>query len=134
MRRPEGMEAGGPERLIGVDVADPRNERLIDQERLQSPLACSESLAEEGQRERVGQWLGPDRRERVVGRDIEADPAELADVAKPDLATIVELEDEPDVWIGEPALPDDEQLAGHLEVDRQERLAGQLDDDLLAPP
>ena len=60
---------------------------------------------------------------------VQADPAELADVAEADLAAVGELEDEPDVRVHRRLGRDDEQLAGHLEVDGQRGVAGQVHDD-----
>ena len=65
---------------------------------------------------------------------VQPDLAELADVAEADLATVGQLEDEPDVRVLGRVGRHDEQLAGHLEVDRQRGVAGQLDDDELRPP
>src|SRR5206468_9324735 len=91
--RAEGMEAGGPQRLVGVDVADAGDERLVEEERFQAALPATDQAAEGGNGERVGQRLGSGRRERIVTRpEIEPDPAELADVAEPDLTTVLELD------------------------------------------
>ena len=77
---------------------------------------------------------GPITVERVVVREVQPDPAELADVAEPELAAVVERQHEPQVRILPCVAGHDEQLAGHLEVDREERAAGQVDDELLAAP
>src|SRR5450432_2193779 len=39
----KGMEARSPERLVGVDVADPGDERLVEQERFEAALASAEA-------------------------------------------------------------------------------------------
>src|SRR5206468_11535968 len=49
-------------------------------------------------------------------------------------APLAELEPWPDAGSLGPVPADHDGLAGHLGVDRQERSAGQFDDDLLAPP
>ena len=60
------MEARRPERLVGVDVADAGDERLVEEERLQAALARSQPAPEvaEGERvvERFGAGSGEDRR------------------------------------------------------------------------
>ena len=134
-RRPEGMEAGGPERLVGVDVADAGDERLVEEERLEAALPAADPAPKRRHGERVRERLGARLREGIVVRgDVQPHPTELADVAEPDLPAVLELEHESDVRIVRNALAHDEQLAGHLEVDRQEGVAVERDDDLLAAP
>ncbi len=110
------------------------------------PFRRAEPDPERAQGERVVERLravpGEDRRaaglgdqlaaERVAG--VEPDPTELADVAEAELATVGQLEDEPDVGVIGRSGRHDEELPGHLQVDRQGRLARQLDDDELGPP
>ena len=141
------MEPCRPECLVGVDVPDPGEERLVEQERLEPTLAAAEPATEcphvEGGVERLRSERREHRRPADLGdelaRDgvapVQPDPAELADVAEADLAAIGQLEDEPDVRILRRLGRDHEQLAGHLEVDGQRRLTRQLDhDQLRAPP
>ena len=74
-------------------------------------------------------------RSPVTGsRPYRPDLAELADVAEAQLAAVRELQDEPDVRIVGRVGRDHEQLAGHLEVDRERGVARQLDDELLGAP
>ena len=54
---------------------------------------------------------------------VQPDLAELADVAEAQLAAVGELQDEPDVRVLGRVGRDDEQLAGHLQVDGQRRVA-----------
>ncbi len=138
------MEARRPERFVSVDVADAGDERLIEQEGLQPAPARSKESAEPSQREVVAEWLGPrsgeNRRPARLGHGftgdridrIDADPAELANVAEPQLATIIEREDGPHVLIGPGRGGNHEQLPGHLQVDRHDRAARQADHELLA--
>ena len=65
---------------------------------------------------------------------VQPDLPELADVAEAQLAAVLELEDEPDVRVLRRLGRDHEQLAGHLEMDGQRGIPGQLDDELLRPP
>jgi hypothetical protein len=132
--RPQRVQPRCPQRFVGVDVADARDERLVEEERLQSPLPRPKAAAERADRQLVRQRLWPYRGERVVGRDVEPDPAELANVPKADLAAILEREDKADVRVVWPSLWHDEELTGHLQVDRQERSAGKVDHELLAAP
>ena len=89
------------------------------------------------QREPRVERLGADVVERVVVGRVQPDPPELADVAEPDLAAVVEHQGER-ARTGPPGTRrrHDEQLAGHLEVDGQERAAVEVQDQhvLAAPP
>ena len=48
---PERVELREPERLVGVDVADPGEERLVDEQRLESGTPTPDELPEDRQRE-----------------------------------------------------------------------------------
>ena len=128
------VQAGPPQRLVGVDVADAGDERLVHEQRLQAGTPPADALAELAQREARVERLRPDAVERVVVGAVEADPAELADVAEAQLAAVVERQRQPLVRVSRQRGGDHEQLAGHLEVDRQEGAPGQVDDELLAAP
>ena len=144
--RPERMEPGRPQRLVGVDVADAGDERLVEQERLEPARPLAQPAPEVAHRERRVERLRTERREDRAATDlghqlaghrvaaVEADLPELADVAEADLAAVGQLEDQPHVRVLGRLGRDDEQLAGHLQVDRQGRVAGQVDDDLLGAP
>ena len=54
---------------------------------------------------------------------VQADLPELPDVPEAQLAAVGQLEDEADVWILRAVGGDDEELAGHLEMDRQRGVA-----------
>ena len=69
-RGPQRVEPRRPERLVGVDVADARDERLVEQQRLEATLASPQSAPERRDRERVGQRLRarPSRTDRPCPR------------------------------------------------------------------
>ena len=79
-------------------------------------------------RRRLGHELAGDR---VTA--IQPDPSELADVPEPELPAVGQLEDEPDVRVFGQVRRHDEQLAGHLEMDRQRGVPAEVDHDLLGP-
>ena len=145
-RRPQRMEPSPPQRFVGVDVSDPGQERLIEEQRLEASLPSSQTTAEVAERERVGERFGTDPGEHrrtaevfdELARDgiaaVQPDLAELADVPEMDLAAVGELEHQPNVGILGRAGRDHEQLAGHLQVDRQRGVARQLHDELLGAP
>ncbi len=58
----------------------------------------------------------------------------LRDVPEADLAAVAKREAHVDVGIGRRLGRHDEQLAGHLEMDRQGSVAGEIDDHQLRPP
>ena len=62
------VEPRPPERLVGVDVADPGDEPLVQQERLEAPTASAQPGAEGPHRERVLEGLGPDAVEEPRAR------------------------------------------------------------------
>ena len=131
--RAERVEPGPPQRLVRVDVADARDERLVDEQRLQPRPPPADPMAELPQREPRIERLRADVVERVVVGAVQADPAELADVAEPELAAVVEPEREPLVRVARQRGGHDEQLARHLEVDREEGATREVEDELLAP-
>ena len=108
---PQRMEPGGPQRLVGVDVADAGQERLVEQQRLEpagsSPDPAPEVTHGEGRIERLRSERREDRRPADLGDQVAAqriaavqpDPAELADVAEPELPAVGQLEDQPDIRV-----------------------------------
>ena len=52
-RRPQRVQARPPERLVGVDVADPREEGLVREQRLEPPAPAADLRAERLERERA---------------------------------------------------------------------------------
>ena len=143
---PQRMEPGRPQRLVGVDVADARDERLVEKERLEPPRPAAQPAPEVAHRELAVERLRTERREDGAAADlghqlaghrvasVEPDLPELADVTEAQLATVGELEDQSDVRVLGRVGRDDEQLAGHLQMDGQRRVTRQVDDDLLGAP
>ena len=133
--RPERMETRSPERFVGVDVADAGAVGLIEQERLEATLPPPQPPPEVADPEFVAEWLRADRREHGGAADlgdevagdrvasVQADLPELADVAKAQFTAVGELQYEPNVRVLGRLGRDDEELTGHLEVDRQRRLS-----------
>src|SRR5919108_3331940 len=91
--RTQRVQPGQPQCLVGVDVADTGEERLVEQERLEPSLPPADESPERAQREAVVQWFGAGAREQTCVAlldnempagdvSIQADPAELADVAE----------------------------------------------------
>ena len=58
--RPEGMETRPPESLVGVDVPDPGEEALVENERLQGRAAAGDPVGEGTRGERPAERLGTD--------------------------------------------------------------------------
>ena len=86
------VEAGAPERLVGVDVADPGQEGLVEEERLEPRPPGAQAPPEDAQRE-----VGLERlravlreRDRQGVRVVGADAGELAHVAQAQLAPVGE--------------------------------------------
>jgi len=66
VRRGERMDLRAPKRLIGVDVADPNDEALVEQEALDAcrpmPNQRAEGISGECRRERLNAVIGEERR------------------------------------------------------------------------
>src|SRR5947207_621471 len=133
------VQPRGPQRLVGVDVADPREERLVGQQRLEPCLATADQPPEGLEREGFVERLRTQRLEGLAGGVVQPEPPELPDVPEVNLAAVQKLEHKAYVWVRLAAGRDDEKLAGHLQVDRQRRIARprcvgrQLEDDELRP-
>ena len=97
--RTQRMQLRAPQGLVGVDVADPRDEALVGDRRLEPAAALAQSLTERAQREGLVERLGPEVLEQ------------LADVVRTDdrplflLAVETEAPELADVPIEEPARP-----------------------------
>ena len=106
-RAPQRMELRAPQRLVGVDVADAREERLVHEQRLEAAAPAADELPERWQRECGVQRLGTQLVERVglvraqglagLVAPVQRHPRELAHVAHQQLAVAVEREHEVDV-------------------------------------
>ena len=93
------------------------------------------------QRRRVGPRLRPERRERVVGRDVlraqDLDPRALAraELAQAQLVAVGEPDEQPRGAIAQRgALVEELQAPGRHEVHEQGEVAGEVDHDVLADP
>ena len=130
------MEPRPPERLVGVDVADAGQEVLVQQQRLEPAAPPRESIsAKRAAVKSSASGSAPLRqharrpRPRPAARGLVApvqpDPPELAHVAEPQLTAVGQRQNEMDVAILRSAGRDDEELAGHLEMDGQDGRFGQ---------
>ena len=150
LRLAERMKTGPPQRFVGVDVAHSGKEVLVQEQRLEPPAPSRDQVRESARREVVGKRLrapGEDAWRLALDRQpggripaVQPDPPELAHVAEPELAAIVEHEHQVDVAILRRRRGDDEELAGHLEMNRHHRKfrvgrgRAQPDQELLAAP
>ena len=117
------MEAGGVEDLVGVDVADPGDHVLVEQQRLELRRPAAQHGAE---LVRAG----------VVDERVDAEPGDLGELgvdvvgvvddhlaerARVDEQQVGIAEVEDDMGVQRPlgAAVDEEQLAGHAQVDHQ---------------
>ena len=111
---------------------------LVAQDAVQRARALGgEQLA---QRRRVGPRLRPERRERVVGRDVlraqDLDPRALArpELAQAQLVAVREPDEQARGAIAQRgALVEQLQAPGRHEVHEQGEVAGEVDDEVLAP-
>ena len=124
------METRPPESLVGIDVPDPGQEVLVHQQRLQPAPAPGAHREKAVRRELVGERLLAEgqnatglalrRHTRIRIASVQADPPELAHVAESQLAAVGQLEHDMDVTVLGRRRGNDEELSGHLEVNRQD--------------
>ena len=150
------MQVGAKQRLVGVDVADPGDPRLVEQERLQGRAAVGRDLEQPLRRQLAAERLDPEPRSEVGVELVAAEHDRVAEaprVGEPQLRAVVEDEPSPQVarvGVGlveagraEPirlhqvdgrvrARPADQQVAGHPQVHDQRRPVVELDDQVLA--
>ena len=131
------VDPGLEERLVGVDIADAGDPRLVEEEALDAAPAPLQDGPELGQVnfKRLGAQAGQlAARGRRIALDAEQE-AELADVAEAELvAAVAEADDEPRVFVSRRPLPREQELAGHLEVEDERPPALDLDEEHLAAP
>ena len=152
------MQVGAEQRLVGVDVADPGDPRLVEQERLQRRAPAGGELEQRLRRQLAAERLDPEPRgevavELVAGEDDGV--AEAARVGEPELRAVVEhhpraqmasvrgrlVQARPAEAVGRPsgrrpvgAGRADQQVAGHPQVHDQRRAVVEPDDQVLAAP
>ena len=121
-----GTDSRMEESLVGVDVADPVKERLVQQRGLDGGLAVAEERDEvfEGD----GEGLGAGAFVSGVGRD-DGEASEAAGVDEAELFAVAEGEDGVSMRGDGRVGGGDEQAAGHAEMDEELGgffLAGQI--------
>ena len=94
------MQAGAKQRLVGVDVADSGDPRLVEQERLQRRPSAGGELEQRLRGELAGERLDPEPGgevavELVVGQDDGV--SEAPRIGEPELAAVVEHDPGPQV-------------------------------------
>src|SRR6476619_4125887 len=95
------MEPGPPEGLVGIDVPDPRDPRLAEQERLERRCPTRRQLEQPLGGELARQWLDTEARgeeviELIAGIQHDRLP-EAAHVREQQRPAVVELETSPDM-------------------------------------
>jgi hypothetical protein len=95
-RRPQRIEAGAPQRLVDVDVPQPRNGALVEQSCLERGAAAREALSEtRSGEERVERLVPHSSREiRLCLAGLQQEPgAEAAHVSVRDVGSVVQGHD-----------------------------------------
>ena len=124
-----------PQGFVGIDVADAGDERLVDEERLEARAAAPDAPA--GTRagvKRGSSGSGPTPSNGSSSAPYSPTRPNLRMSRKRSSRAVVERQRQPLVRVPRQRRRHHEQLAGHLEVDRQEGAAGEVDDQLLAAP
>ncbi len=135
--RPPAVQPGPPQRLVGVDVADPADQGLVEQGPLHAGLLLAqprdEQLVVELGVEGVAGNVGDRGRQVGAARD-DGEPAERPLVDEPQLAAAV-AEGEPDAQVRLERLlgRDDEELAAHPEMPREGVAGVEREPEVLSP-
>src|ERR1700686_4818618 len=124
-----------PERFAGIDVADPRNATLVEQEHLDRCRSPIQQAGKPLERENVREGLQTDLGSPRFFRSDKAHPAELPDVRERESAFVVERQQNVRVGLGirGPRRPDDE-TPGHPEMNDERSPGPERDDHELAAP
>ena len=142
-RRPLGVDAGLEERLVDVHVPEPRDERLVEQHRLDRARAARRAGSRApGRVNRGDSGSMPDPAGPVAlavgeGRGHDPGPAEAARVAEGHGAAVVEVEPRAQEALlvavgGRAGAP--VQAAGHAQVHRERVARVELHEQVLAAP
>src|SRR6516165_9104587 len=89
------MNPGAEERLVGIDIAQAHDHRLVEQRRFDRPAGATQARVKFRGGEFIFQWLGAEAGEKItqfILRD-KQDAPKLARVAEDERAPIVEAED-----------------------------------------
>lgn len=111
------MQTRVPERFVRVDISNPREEFLLEQEWFQIPASFVEQSNKilGGDFHRLGSELAYDARWIVY----EPHPAEFAWIAKAEFASAVELKEDVHVWVARRCKRIDRKSAGHAKMNQQ---------------
>lgn len=128
-----GMEPGFPERLVRVNIAQSGQERLIQQQRFQSPVAGCQARRESGELEGAVQRLRSQPLKNAIGVAGQLPAAEFAGIQVAEFPAVIQAQNQ--VLVAFPARGRSFQaeLPRHAQMDQQGVLAGKPDDDELAP-
>src|SRR5438046_2974408 len=129
------MHAGFPERLIGVQVADAGQERLVEQQRLDPPFSSAQLRHQ--QRfvqidERVGSELGGEEVVQLDKRSEQVDAPELARVDEAQQRAIVKLDLQVGVRFGQGIGGSQKDVAAHFAVNDQPLVWVELNEQVFA--
>ena len=139
----ERRDPGPPQGLADVDVAEARDDALVEEDRLHRREAAGHAGGEGGGGEGVAEGLGAEAGEQRVGvehgRRHEVDQAEAAGVVEGEAGAVVEVEDDVVVLFGRRVRvvedadrgAGDEDAAGHAEVDDQRLAAVEVGEEIL---
>src|SRR5579885_2020928 len=132
LRLTQRMNARVKERFICVDIANARDTRLIEQQRLHLAGASGQKAGQRGGRKLLAEWLQPQpsKGARKFCGGIERDAPELARVGEDETAAIIQQEDDAAVGVVDHfprAMPvgsgNEQEIACHAPMNHQRLLA-----------
>lgn len=131
----QGMNPGPPQGFVGVDIADPGDKRLVEQEGLEAAGFLGQQASQDLQREALFQRLGAEMTGDGVEVVNQVHPAEFTRVVEAQLIAVVQAEGEMDVFFARKVSVEDVQTAAHFQMDEQVTCRGrgmQAEDQILA--
>jgi hypothetical protein len=129
------MDAGSKERLRDLDVAEPGEQRLIEEGDLHRPPCLGQPAEELRHGGRIGEGVGAELsllRRPELGRAPELDGPEHPRVSKGDHLPVVELERQALVRKGRVSASATVEPPAHPEVEGEAAIAGQDEEEVLS--
>ena len=115
----QGMQARAVQRLIGVNVADPGDEGLIQKKRLELAFLSAQHPFQKGRSEFRLKRLRPERAQHSLGGFDHPDPPEPARVVESQIPPAVQMPDDMVVLAQRFSRREELQISAHPQMDQQ---------------
>jgi hypothetical protein len=112
----ERVESGGEEGFVGVDIAQPCQEPLVEQQGLQPTSPPGKQVPELLQDESFIEWLRPKLSDYLSGIPHQVSPAQFADVSESQLVPVIQRQSHVGMSVAGLRAGRDREAAAHHEV------------------